>query len=203
MVFPVRLPNRFELIFLLWCAASMSACVHTKDNGNPIMHPSGLRQVQQSDTNLKQRGGFLWMNDERYSGWVISTNNDDTLYKCFYTNGKQEGIEQSFYENMQPNEVRFYKKGYKEGEHKAWYANGQQRFIYHYKNDVYEGNVKEWMENGQLIRDFNYKNGHENGRQRMWYADGRILANYDVRNGRKYGLTGVKNCVSVWEDRVK
>ena len=66
------------------------------------------------------------------------------------------------------------------------------------RNDQYEGNVKEWFENGLLCKDFNYVNGQEEGMQRMYWDNGKIRANYQVLKGRKYGLTGVKNCVSVW-----
>lgn len=198
MEYPALLQNKkIRLIILLWCAVLMPACVRT-GAGLPQLQPMA---VQQTDTCLKQQQGLLLYNNQAYTGIVIHTQGVDTLYHCAYKNGKQEGIEIVRYPNGMMAEKRLYKNGRKQGLHQGWYPDGAPKFAYHYNNDMYEGNVKEWMENGQLIRDFNYKNGHENGRQRLWYADGKLLANYDVKNGRKYGLTGVKNCVSAIEDK--
>lgn len=198
MVYPVQLPNKkLRFIVLLWCAVLMPACVRTGAGIN--LHLS--ETVQQNDTCLKQQQGLLLYNHIPFTGTVISTQGNDTLYCCAYKNGKQEGIEVVKYANGTTAEKRLYDNGRKQGLHEAWYPNGAMKFAYHYKNDMYEGNVKEWMENGQLIRDFNYKDGHENGKQRLWYADGKLLANYEVKNGRKYGLTGVKSCVSVIEEK--
>ncbi len=198
MEYPALLQNKkIRLIILLWCAALMPACVRT-GACLPQLQPMA---VQQTDTCLKQLQGLLLYNNQAYTGTVIHTQGVDTHYHCAYKNGKQEGIEIVRYPNGMMAEKRLYKNGRKQGLHQGWYPDGAPKFAYHYNNDMYEGNVKEWMENGQLIRDFNYKNGHENGRQRLWYADGKLLANYDVKNGRKYGLTGVKNCVSAIEDK--
>ncbi|HJY63931.1 MAG TPA: toxin-antitoxin system YwqK family antitoxin, partial [Ignavibacteria bacterium] len=59
---------------------------------------------------------------------------------------------------------------------------------------------KDWNENGMLFNDFNYINGYEEGLQRAWYPDGSLQANYVVKNNRKYGLTGVKNCITANEN---
>lgn len=107
---------------------------------------------------------------------------------------------EKWYSNGQIMERRYYVEGKKVGVHMGWWPNGNKRFEYHYSEDMYHGKVREWYENGQLYKRFHYKDGHEEGFQQMWKPDGRIAANYEVRNGRKYGLTGVKNCTSVWED---
>lgn len=199
MELPVQLPVRVKVIVILfWCWVALPGCVYTKTNEGTKENVS----IYKSDTALRKQGGFLLYNQVKFNGQIVEISpQGDTLYKCQYINGKQEGTEILKYSNGQLSEVRYYKNGYKEGEHKGWYENGIPRFIYNYKNDIYEGNVKDWGTNGQLYRDFNYKNGQESGRQRMWYDDGRIRANYDVKKGRKYGLTGVKNCVNVTEEK--
>lgn len=198
MELQVPLHVRIKVVIMLWCWVALPGCVFTEANKGTERNVS----IYKSDTALHKQGGFLLYNQAKFNGQIVEISQQgDTLYKCQYVNGKQEGTEIQRYPNGQLAEVRFYKKGNKEGEHQGWYEDGTQRFIYNYKNDIYEGNVKDWGTNGQLYRDFNYKNGQESGRQRMWYDDGRIRANYDVKNGRKYGLTGVKNCVNVTEDK--
>lgn len=113
--------------------------------------------------------------------------------------GKVEVVEK-WYSNGQLMERRNYLDGKRNGLHEGWWPDGSQRFEYHYKNDAYEGEVKEWYENGELYRSMNYVDGQEQGLQQLWKSDGRILANYEMINGRKYGLAGVKNCKSVWNE---
>ena len=193
-----QLPVRFIIVLLCWVV--VPACVNTEDTETV----TSKSFIDKKDTALRKQGGFLFLGDKKVTAWVVDINtNNDTLYKCLFIKGKEEGIEIKKYPNGQIAEIRFYKKGRKEGEHKGWFAHGKPKFVYHYKGDIYEGNVKDWGVNGQLYRDYNYKDGHEYGRQRLWYENGKIKANYDVRNGRKYGLTGVKGCVNVTENGKK
>jgi len=126
----------------------------------------------------------------------------DTALKIYYYNGKQVGMAEQWYRNRQIAETRYYHEGRKTGIHRGWYADGKPKFVYHMKDDRFEGNVKEWYADGKLYLDFNYVNGQEEGMERMYWTNGKIRANYQSVNGRKYGLTGVKNCVSVWSDSV-
>jgi hypothetical protein len=41
------------------------------------------------------------------------------------------------------------------------------------------------------------------GAQIAWYPNGKLRLNYVVRNGRQYGLTGVKNCATVWDANLR
>jgi antitoxin component YwqK of YwqJK toxin-antitoxin module len=61
----------------------------------------------------------------------------------------------------------------------------------------YNGSVKDWHYNGQLAKDFNFIDGLENGSQKMWDLKGKIKANFFTVNGERYGLIGLKKCVSV------
>ncbi len=194
----VLLPDRFWFfVFGFLCWVFLPACVGTETSETNTCNSF----INKNDTALRKQGGFLFLKDIKVNACLVDIDaNNDTLYKCRYVEGKEEGRETIKYPNGQIAELRFYRKGKKEGEHKGWYVNGKQKFVYNYKNDIYEGSVKEWTLEGQLYKHFNYKNGKEEGRQRLWYADGKIRANYDVKDGRKYGLTGVKNCVNVTEN---
>ena len=150
------------------------------------------------DSTFRHAEGQLLRNNKPFSGYQFSLfAPGDTARITPYFEGKEAGLVKTFYPNRQIESLRFYEKGKKEGEHCGFWENGQLKFVFHFKNDLHEGNAKEWGQSGQLYRDFNYQNGQEAGMQRIWYPDGTIAANYEAKNGRNYGLTGVKNCVSV------
>lgn len=162
------------------------------------------KQVQLVYVNIKTenfriQNGITYADGQPFSGIAYELYDDvDTAFIYPYYNGKLQGETKEWYRNKQLKEDRFYDEGRKTGIHKGWYADGKLRFVYHMQADHFEGNVKEWFEDGKLYRDFNYMNGQEEGMQTMYYVNGKIKANYQSINGRKYGLTGVKNCVSVW-----
>lgn len=150
------------------------------------------------DSNFIHFNGQLIKNNQPFSGYLIDLfANKDTALIAPYFNGKEEGFVKTFYPNKQLATLRYYELGKKEGEHRGYWEKGQLKFVFNFKNDVHQGNAKEWMLNGQLYRDFNYLNGQESGMQKIYYSNGKIAANYEAKNGRNYGLTGVKNCVSV------
>lgn len=59
-----------------------------------------------------------------------------------------------------------------------------------------QGIANEWYRNGQPYKAFHYKMGYENGSQKMWWENGIIRANYVVKQGRRYGLIGLKLCMT-------
>ena len=151
-----------------------------------------------ADSTFRHSEGHLLKNNFPFSGYQFSLfSKGDTAYIIPYFEGKEEGLVKTFYPHHQLESLRFYSFGKKEGEHRGYWENGQLKFVFHFQNDLHEGNAKEWAQSGQIYRDFNYKNGQEAGIQRIWYPDGTLAANYEAKNGRNYGLTGVKNCVSV------
>jgi antitoxin component YwqK of YwqJK toxin-antitoxin module len=160
--------------------------------------------VNQGMEILQTKEGKLYYNNQPFSGWryELYANRDTALLVPFFQ-GKEQGLARQWYSNGQLREERYYEQGEKTGEHRGWWENGKQRFLYHFQHDAFEGTQQEWNEAGLLYRSTNYKAGKENGLQQMWRNDGSVVANYVVRNGRNYGLTGVKNCKSVWEDEEK
>lgn len=159
--------------------------------------------VDTGNSRINTKAGVTYCDGKVLSGIVYDLYpSGDTMYTSGYKDGRQDGISKEWYSNRKQKEIRFYKQNRKVGIHKGWFENGLPKFIYHFENDVYEGNVKEWFATGGICKDFNYKNGQEDGWQRMYWDNGKIRMNYQFINGRKYGLTGVKNCVSVWADSV-
>jgi len=145
------------------------------------------------------KNGVLYYKNVPYSGiYLVNYKNDNIKRKEKYLNGKQHGYSNTWYPDGKKFTERFYSKGHKVKVHIGWWNNGVKKFEYHF-NDIgqYQGSVKEWYETGLIFRDFNYTNGRENGSQKAWKSDGRIKANYEVVNGERYGLIGLKKCITV------
>jgi antitoxin component YwqK of YwqJK toxin-antitoxin module len=158
----------------------------------------------QSNKALYQQNGLMYKSDRPFSGYYLRYyQSGDTASIEPYLDGKLEGWSLAYYPNKRIMSKRFYKKGKRQGHHQGWWENGQRRFDYYFKDDIHEGSAQEWAFNSQQTIDFNYKNGYEDGLQRGWFSDGTLQFNYVVRNGRQYGLKGVKNCQSVWDETTK
>lgn len=158
-------------------------------------------EVEVSDAHFYRSGGILYHDSVPFSGHLIAFHTSgERASSTPYYKGREEGWAQGWHPDGSTAWKRLFQNGKKQGEHQGWYSNGQVRFLAHYTDDRYEGNVKEWYPDGQLFKDFNYQNGQEKGSQKLWKSDGRVKANYVVRNGRRYGLTGLKNCNSVYEE---
>lgn len=157
--------------------------------------------VLENDASFTHNQGVLFYKNKPFSGNQFATYaNGDTAKIVSFLAGKEEGWSKIWYEKGLLAEQRYYKKGKKEGEHKAWWSDGKPKFLYHFKNDEHDGIQQDWHANGRLAETFNYRNGHEEGQQQMWFDDGSLKANYVIKNGRRFGLPGVKNCVSVMEN---
>mgnify|MGYP005990188139 FL=1 len=149
--------------------------------------------------SFKYKMGILYFNNKPYSGVVNEFYENESLKsKSEYYNGKREGDYFGWYANGSKWFQRFYSKGIKVKTHKGWFKNGQQMFEYQINNKgVYDGFVKDWHLNGQIAKHFNFLNGKETGSQKMWKPNGKIRANFYTVEGERFGLIGLKNCVSV------
>lgn len=136
-------------------------------------------KITSDDDNLVRLKGIYYYDGNPYSGKLIEV---DSQNNC---TGEIELID-----------------GLKHGRSVYYFQDGSIKRTAEYKKGVYHGLVVQYFENGTMFSRFNYVNGQEQGRQQMWKSDGRLKVNYDVIDGRKYGLTGVKNCLNVYEDTV-
>ncbi|WP_435356312.1 toxin-antitoxin system YwqK family antitoxin [Emticicia sp. SJ17W-69] len=183
-----------QVLFLSSFFWMMLACQHSKTQ-------TSMLWVLENDPSFTHNEGRLFYNEMPFSGkqYALYTNGDTAKIVSFVS-GKQDDWSKIWYENGLLAEQRYFKNGKKEGEHKAWWPDEKPKFLYHFKNDEHEGIQQDWFPNGKLAEIFNYHNGHEEGQQQMWFDDGSLKANYIIKNGRRYGLPGVKNCVSVVEN---
>jgi antitoxin component YwqK of YwqJK toxin-antitoxin module len=192
MAFMARQALFLSSIFLL-----LAACQQiNKSNTSQI-------KVDANDANFSHKQGLLLLENKPFSGvQYLLFANQDTAKSLTYIEGKEQGWSKIWYEGGRLAEVRYYEKGKKENIHRAWWPDGKLRFEYHFKNDEHHGQQKDWFLNGKLAEVFNYENGHEEGQQQMWFDDGSLKANYVIKEGRRFGLPGVKNCISVVENNI-
>ena len=183
------------IVYIFLFALSISC---TKSNNSSLVltnHESEFETVE----------GVLSHNGQPYSGEVLEYFSDSSLKsKRFYDQGLLHGKELFWYSNGQIATARYYESGTKVDTHKGWYSNGQKKFIYPINDKgQYQGEVKEWYKSGQQYKSFNFESGKETGTQKLWKSDGRIKANYVIRDGEKYGLIGLKRCLTVKGDSTK
>lgn len=182
---PARFRNSLFILMLL------AGCkLATK---RPIAVPDIF--VDANDKELKQREGYLYYQNKKFSGRMVGLYPDgDTALLIPYFNGKEQGWSYKWYPGKKLMEERFYLAGKKEGVHRSWWQDGKLKFEYHFTNDEHNGEANEWYSNGTRYRSFHYTNGFEDGLQQMWWEDGRVRANYIVKDGEQFGLIGRKLC---------
>jgi antitoxin component YwqK of YwqJK toxin-antitoxin module len=139
----------------------------------------------------------LYYQDKKYSGYIYDRfENGDSAFVGSYLNGMQEGVFKKWYRNTQLGEYRTYHEGKKVGKHVGFWEDGQPKFDFNFIAGELHGESNEWYPNGQAYKAFHYKMGYENGSQKMWWENGIIRANYVVKQGRRYGLIGLKLCMT-------
>lgn len=139
----------------------------------------------------------LYYQDKKYSGYIYDYfENGDTAYVGSYLNGIEEGVFKKWYRTNQLAEYRTYHEGKKVGKHVGFWEDGQPKFEFNFIAGELHGESNEWYRNGQAYKAFHYKMGYENGSQKMWWENGIIRANYVVKEGRRYGLIGLKLCMT-------
>jgi antitoxin component YwqK of YwqJK toxin-antitoxin module len=185
---PKGLRTRSFVYMLLLVGAGITSCVEHRT------------QSFITDSMVVTHGGITYLDQKPFTGKTFLLNQQgDTISLLVYDKGKQNGPDLAWYAKGIKKHERYYSRGKKEGVHLGWWPNGRLKFRYEFTEDEYEGSVKEWYEDGTPYRSFTYSKGYEEGPQKMWRPDGRIYANYILKNNRIYGLSGRKNCKSLWK----
>ena len=153
--------------------------------------------INQLDTSLKFHQDTLFFQAKKFSGYVFHLySNRDSLFVGSYWNGLEEGVHKKCYPNKQLAEHRNFHFGKKVGKHVGFWEDGKPKFEYHFLEGELQGVSNEWYQNGQSYKVMHYKKGYEEGSQKMWWDNGVIRANYVVKQGRRYGLIGLKLCMT-------
>ena len=196
----------FYINFILACIL-VQACNNidpTHSFDVPIASDTLQPEIVLPNQYLKSKDPFislhqdtLYYHDKKYSGYIYDHfENGDTAYVGSYLNGIEEGVFKKWYRTNQLAEYRAYHEGKKVGKHVGFWEDGQPKFDFNFIAGELHGESNEWYPNGQAYKAFHYKMGYENGSQKMWWENGIIRANYVVKEGRRYGLIGLKLCMT-------
>lgn len=155
------------------------------------------KYIKTTDTLLVFHQDTLYIQTQKFSGYIYRLSTcQDSLFLGSYWEGLEEGTHKKWYPNNQIEESRNYSHGKKSGKHDGFWEDGKPKFTYHFLEGELEGESNEWYQNGKLYKVMNYKKGYEEGSQKMWWENGATRANYVVKKGRRYGLIGLKLCMT-------
>ncbi len=188
---------------ICFIAIGLIAKCETNDKSlqKDVDFPNGYigKELLKTDSLIKKVNGIIYIKNIPFSGILVDKYpNDSIKSKCQYSLGKRHGNYEGWYPDGSRWFKRLYLEGKKEGIHLTWWPDGAKKSFYPFKNGFKEGNHKDWFNDGTLFKDFNYMKGYEFGYQKMWRPDGKIRANYYIdENGRRFGLLGLKKCVTV------
>ena len=185
--------KRFVLYLLFFYSCS----------NQPAVEQTRLMTVASTDLSLKFEHGLCLYGAKKFSGSVTEKLSDGKVHQVInYINGRQEGLQQLYFNDGMIAESRYFKDGEKDSTHTGWWENGKLRFEYHFKKGLYHGDFKEWYEDGNPLKHIHYTNGNDDW-GKGWRNNGKVYMNYIVKDGRRYGIINSNLCYSVANETIK
>jgi antitoxin component YwqK of YwqJK toxin-antitoxin module len=117
----------------------------------------------------------------KWVGYYHSTGKKSIEYN--YKDGKEDGLQTSWYENGQKKVEGTYKDGKEDGLYTDWYENGKMKMKGTLKGGKKDGLFTEWYENGQKSYDGTFKDGEKDGLTTQWYENGQKGFEGTYKNG--------------------
>lgn len=149
----------------------------------------------------------LWsLNEELYSGYIVSFHQDSTLReKIGVLNGKKQDQALRWYPDGNLKQVANYHQGKLHGEKKLWSADTSHTLIAHlnYHLGKPHGEQKQWYPSGELYKKLNLNQGKEEGLQQAFRKNGELYANYEAKSGRIFGLRKASLCYGIEDENVR
>ncbi|MEM6738004.1 MAG: membrane-binding protein, partial [Bacteroidota bacterium] len=149
----------------------------------------------------------LWsLNDEPYSGYMISLHQDSTLKeKTGISNGKKQNQSMKWYPDGHLKQVANYQEGKLHGEKKLWSPDTSHILLAHlnYQVGKAHGEQRQWYPTGELYKKLNLNMGREDGIQQAFRRNGEIYANYEAKEGRIFGLKKAALCYGLEDENIK
>lgn len=188
--------------YLFIAIVFLGACNHLQEHFKASSNASiPARTVDTGDPSLIFKNGFWYFGSDLFSGIMQEYFKGNTVkHRTAFLNGKEEGWQETFYEDGKLSEKRFYHNGEKDSVHTGWWPQGNKRFEYHFTNGVYNGDYKEWYETGELMKHIHYTNGADDW-GKGWRQNGKLYMNFVVKDGRRYGLNNSNLCYTVKNGR--
>lgn len=154
-------------------------------------------KIESTDTALHFKNGIYFYNNNLFSGFIKERYANNAIHHITgYANGKEEGWQQTFFDDGKPEEKRFYHNGEKDSVHTGWWQNGNKRFEYHFTNGAYNGDYKEWYVTGEPLKQIHYTNGVDEW-GKGWRQNGKLYMNFVMKDGRRYGLNNSNLCYTI------
>ena len=180
-----------------------------------VLNLDGMVWFTKDDKVLLRNDGIrYWANSNKpICGCIeILHENGEIGYRGNFKDGKNEGLEESFFKNGQLSRRVNYRNGKKHGLFERFHENGEIRMRRHYKNGKDHGLFATFSWDGELSFKLNYKNGEKHGLYeyyntagivhlrgyfkdgkrdgpfRRFYKDGQIEKEQYYKNGQKEGL---------------
>lgn len=158
--------------------------------------------VRSDDPLLVLQNGAWYYGQRPFSGTIETffASSGSLKSRQGFSAGKEEGLQEMYYENGVMDNRRFFRNGEKDSVHTGWWPDGRLRFEYHFANGEYEGSFREWYQNGQLYKHIIYHEGKEQ-QGKGWRINGKSYMSFTVKNGRVYGLINPNLCYTLKNER--
>ena len=161
--------------------------------------------VNKSSLNYDNRTSLWSLNNEPFSGYMVSFYQDSTLKeKAGILDGKKQNQFIEWYPDGKLKQVAHYHKGKLHGEKKRWSTDTSYILITHlnYHLGKAHGEQKQWYRTGELFKKLNMNMGKEEGIQQAFRENGNLYANYEAKEGRTFGLKKAALCFGLEDENI-
>lgn len=142
-------------------------------------------------SDFTPRDGLMYYMDLNipYSGKCIDYyKNGEIRTVSIYSNGKENGLRESFYENKIKQSEELYTNGVKNGAFQTWNDQGKIKSKGQYLQNIPEGKWETFFDNGQKQSEKNYSAGKLNGNSKSWFENGKPETEKNYKEGKLEGL---------------
>lgn len=164
------------------------------------------RVMNKSSLNYDNRTSIWSLNNEPFSGFMVSFHQDSTLKeKTGILDGKKQNQFIQWFPDGKLKQLAHYHKGKLHGEKKLWSTDTSHILITHlnYHLGKAHGEQKQWYPTGELYKKLNMNMGKEEGIQQAFRKNGDLYANYEAKEGRIFGLKKAALCYGLEDENIK
>lgn len=165
--------------------------------------PASQKIIAVTDTALQLQNGKWYYSKQLFSGTIMEYwPNGHCRSSRQVEEGRDQGLEQGFFENGGKEYRRWYTHGEKDSVHTCWWPNGNKRSEYHFKTGNYDGLFTEWYISGKMLQQVLYKDGKEVS-GKGWRENGKPYMSFVMKDGRRYGLVNSNLCYTLVKEEYR
>lgn len=195
-------------VFLISCSEKRTSTIPPPINSvNTFLEDVPDKIIDKSKLFYDTKKSLWTLNDQVYSGYVVSFYPDSTTLKERFgiLKGRKQNQAIHWYPDGHYKYIVNYHKGKQHGDKKSWSPDSLHILVSHFKY-VYgkpHGEQKKWYPTGELFKTINLNMGKEEGIQQAFRKNGDLFANYEAREGRIFGLKRAALCFSLEDESVQ